>query len=112
VLANVGHIQAGTARGLGFDIGIALGWLVLCYLVLSLGWTPTASRVVLALAVTLIFAILPCFMSPLAPGTNDAVYLALILWLAFAGPIAFVAFLLYMVVILGVKMIVLEMHRR
>lgn len=56
---------AGVFIGSGFaGLGLAALWLVICYLVIVRGWAGLVARLVLALSVTVIFALLPY----LAPG--------------------------------------------
>ena len=83
------------------SIAVAVGWLVVSYLALSLGWRRRiTSRLLLAFAVTLIFAFLPYFMAVREFGiTNAPGYIFLIqMWLTVIGfPIGYTAFLLYVV---------------
>jgi hypothetical protein len=44
----------------GFYLAI-IGWLAMCYVVLTLGWARLTSRLLLGLAVALVFALLPYF---------------------------------------------------
>src|SRR5262245_9560644 len=78
-------LQAASLRGAGFSVRIAVAWLVICYLVLSLGWRRTASRVLLALLVTLLFVFLPSVIPRQALGiSSDAVHIMLIqIWSTF-----------------------------
>jgi hypothetical protein len=84
-----------------FIISIAVGWLVVCYLALSLGWrTRITSRLLLAFAVTLIFAFLPNLMPLRELGIiDDTGHILLIqVWLTFIGfPIGYTAFLFYVI---------------
>jgi hypothetical protein len=54
------RVAASDASLPGFYLAIA-GWLVMCYIVLNLGWARVASRLLLGLAVALVFALLPYF---------------------------------------------------
>jgi hypothetical protein len=82
-------------------IAVAVGWLVVCYLALSLGWRRRiTSRLLLAFVVTLIFAFLPFFMPFRKFGiTNEPGLIFLIqMWQAIIGfPIGYTAFLFYVV---------------
>jgi hypothetical protein len=94
-------LQIGSRHGF-INIAVAAGWLVVCYLTLSLGWrTRITSRLLLAFAVKLIFAFLPVVISPRALGMahNYSVYIMLIqVWLSvIIFPIGYAAFLLYVV---------------
>ena len=79
-------------------IAVAVGWLVVCYLTLSLGWrTRITSRLLLAFAVTLIFAFLPGVIPPRALGLahDHSGYIMLIqVWMSVIG---YTAFLFYVV---------------
>jgi hypothetical protein len=93
--------RAASRSAAAFIISIAAGWLVVCYLILSLGWrTRIMSRLLLAFAVTLIFAFLPNLMPLRELGiTNDSGRILLIqVWLTFIGfPIGYTAFLFYVI---------------
>jgi hypothetical protein len=54
------RVAASIASLAGFYLAIT-GWLGMCYVVLTLGWARLASRLLLGLAVALIFALLPYF---------------------------------------------------
>jgi hypothetical protein len=94
-------LRAGSRRGAAFGLmGIAVAWLVVCLFALSLGWRRIVSRLLLALAVTLIFVIFPYFMPLEALGIrNYAEHIFLIqVWSTVIGfPIGYTAFLFYVV---------------
>jgi hypothetical protein len=54
------RVAASLASLAGFYLAIT-GWLVMCYVALTLGWARLASRLLLGLAVALAFALLPYF---------------------------------------------------
>jgi hypothetical protein len=54
------RVAASIASLGGFYLAI-IGWLAMCYVVLTLGWSRLASRLLLGLAVALVFALLPYF---------------------------------------------------
>jgi len=93
-------LQASSRHGY-ISIAVAVGWLVVSYLALSLGWRRRiTSWLLLAFAVTLIFAFVPYFMPAREFGiTNEPVYILLIqMWLTVIGfPIGYTGFLLYVV---------------
>src|SRR5262245_7268905 len=60
--------EAAALTGEVFGVGVVLVWLVGCYAAITLGWSRLASRLLLALAVTLAFAFLPYFAPTLALG--------------------------------------------
>lgn len=113
------------------DDNIVVAWLVCCFLLIILGWPKLASRLLLALGVTLIFAFLPYFGPILAIGplvnpkcqpneggvppeckiyggdvgnaAHDAVRLG---WKFFYGaPVALVAFVIFALLVLGARLI-------
>jgi len=113
------------------DDNIVIAWLVGCFLVIILGWSRLASRLLLAFGVTLIFAVLPYFGPILAIGplvnpkcrpneggvppectiyggdvgsaAHNAVRLG---WKFFYGaPVAFVAFVLFVIFVLAAHLI-------
>lgn len=113
------------------DDNIVIAWLVCCFLLIILGWSKLASRLLLAFGVTLIFAVLPYFGPILAIGplvnpkcrpneggvppectiyggdvgsaAHNAVRLG---WKFFYGaPVAFVAFVLFVILVLGAHLI-------
>jgi hypothetical protein len=99
-------LQAALRRGIGFNVGVAVGWLVVSYLALSLGWRGTARRLWLAFGVTLIFASLPLFIlfRPLGSHDRPGQLFLIGLWLGYIGiPIGVLAFLLYVAVILAIR---------
>jgi len=53
--------EAGLSIGAVFGVGLVVVWLVICYIAITLGWDRLPSRLLLALAVTLVFAFLPYF---------------------------------------------------
>jgi len=57
-------LEAGLLRGAGFAAGISAVWLALCYVAVNLGWSRVLSRLLLAFAVTIIFAFLP-YLGPM-----------------------------------------------
>ena len=74
---NVGAIirvalQAGSMVAIGFSFGLSTVWLALCYLTIVRGWERRFGRIVLALGVSIIFAIVPYFgpMISLSPLVN------------------------------------------
>ena len=93
-------LQASFRRGY-ISIAVAVGWLVVCYLALSLGWRKRiTSRLLLAFAVTLIFAFFPYFVPVREFGITDGPgqILLIQIWLTFIGfPIGYTAFLFYVV---------------
>ncbi|SDI57559.1 MULTISPECIES: hypothetical protein [Bradyrhizobium] len=113
------------------DDNIVVAWLVCCFLLIILGWRKLASRLLLALGVTLIFAFLPYFGPILAIGplvnpkcqpneggvppeckiyggdvgnaAHDAVRLG---WKFFYGaPVALVAFVIFALLVLGARLV-------
>ncbi|APG12395.1 hypothetical protein M2175_005536 [Bradyrhizobium elkanii] len=68
-----GLITAAVVIGSAFAwLGLAAVWLVMCYLVIVRGWVRLAARLLLALLVTAVFALLP-YLAPgfaIAPFTN------------------------------------------
>jgi hypothetical protein len=113
------------------DDNIVVAWLVCCFLLIILGWHKLASRLLLALGVTLIFAFLPYFGPILAIGplvnpkcqpneggvppeckiyggdvgnaAHDAVRLG---WKFFYGaPVALVAFVIFALLVLGARLV-------
>src|SRR5580704_12424031 len=50
----------------GFGLGVCAGWLAICYLVTTLGWTRLWQRLLVGAVTTAIFAILPYFAPMLA----------------------------------------------
>lgn len=113
------------------DDNIVVAWLVCCFILIVLGWSRLLSRLLLALGVTLIFAVLPYFGPILAIGplvnpkcqpneggvppeckiyggdvgnaAHDAVRLG---WKFFYGaPVALVAFVVFAVLVLGVRLV-------
>jgi hypothetical protein len=113
------------------DDNIVVAWLVCCFLLIIFSWSKLASRLLLAFGVTLIFAVLPYFGPILAIGplvnskcqpneggvppeckiyggdvgnaAHDAVRLG---WKFFYGaPVAFVAFVVFAVLVLGAHLI-------
>jgi hypothetical protein len=111
--------------GFGVLIIAALTWLVVCYLSARLGWKRFASRLLVGLFATLLFAGCPYFASLPALGAfvepqcrlyggdhsvcdlfdsdvgGGAHILLIMIWLSFIGlPLGSVAFLLYVAVIL------------
>jgi hypothetical protein len=60
----VAGLDASLLRGAGFAEGISAVWLALCYVVINWGWSRALSRLLLALAVTIIFAFLP-YLAPM-----------------------------------------------
>jgi hypothetical protein len=125
-------LKAAYAIGSKFaDDNIVVAWLVCCFLLIILGWSRLASRLLLAFGVTLIFAVLPYFGPILAIGplvnpkcrpneggvppectiyggdvgnaAHDAVRLG---WKFFYGaPVALVAFVVFAVLVLGAHLI-------
>jgi hypothetical protein len=125
-------LNASYAIGTKFaDDNIVVAWLVCCFLLIIFGWSRLASRLLLALGVTLIFAVLPYFGPILAIGplvnpkcrpneggvppecriyggdvgnaAHDAVRLG---WKFFYGaPVAFVAFVVFAVLVLGARLV-------
>ena len=93
-------LQVSSRRGY-ISIAVAVGWLVVCYLALSLGWRKRiTSRLLLAFAVTLIFAFFPYFVPVREFGITDGPgqILLIQIWLTFIGfPIGYTAFLFYVV---------------
>jgi hypothetical protein len=61
-----GALQAGLFVSLGFAIGFAAIWLALCYYMVNRGWSWTTSRLLLALLITAVFAVLPYWAPNLA----------------------------------------------
>jgi hypothetical protein len=119
---------AQVSAGLAVVLLVALTWLALCYLSVGLGWKRTASRLLIGLAVTLIFGGLPYFASlpvlgnfvepnckPYGGGfgvcglfdgsVGGGEHILLIqVWLSFIGlPFGSLAFLVYALVILGTR---------
>ena len=48
---------------------VVIAWLVVCYVALTLGWVRTRTRLLLGIAVTLVFAVVPYF-GPMVSITN------------------------------------------
>lgn len=127
-----------SALEVAFDIGskfaddnIVVAWLLCCFSLIVLGWSRLASRLLLALGVTVIFAVLPYFGPILAIGplvnpkcqpneggvppecriyggdvghaAHDAVRLG---WKFFYGaPVAIVAFVVFALFVLGAHLV-------
>jgi hypothetical protein len=116
---------ANATRGTHVVVLVALTWLVFCYLFIVLGWKRTASRLVIGLTVTVIFAGLPYFAALPASGSfvepgcrpNEGGFgvcglfdgsvgsslhiLLMMVWLPFIGvPFGLLAFLAYVAVVL------------
>jgi hypothetical protein len=117
--------KANATRGMDVVVLVALTWLAFCYLSIVLGWTRTASRLVVGLTVTVIFAGLPYFAALPALGSfvepgckpneggfgvcglfNGSVgssghILLIMVWSSFIGvPFGLLAFLAYVAVVL------------
>jgi len=56
-----GALQAGSLIAIGFSFGVSALWLALCYLAIVRGWWQRWSRIALALAASVLFAVLPYF---------------------------------------------------
>jgi hypothetical protein len=67
-----GALQAGSLIAVGFSFGLSAVWLAVCYLAIVWGWRQRWSRIVLALAASVLFAILPYFgpMLSISPLVN------------------------------------------
>jgi hypothetical protein len=121
-------LSAGTLVGLGFGFGVAILWLVLCFIAASVGWTRLWMRLLLGAVITVIFALLPYIAPALAiagfvnascqpneGGVGPCVIYGVdidgaaheavtAIWLAFLGvPIALGMFVIYAVVIVIVR---------
>jgi hypothetical protein len=57
-------IEAGVLVAASFGFGLVVVWLALCFVAISVAWTGVKTRLALALATTLIFAVLP-YVAPL-----------------------------------------------
>lgn len=118
---------SGSAYFIVFCASIAL-WILICFFALTMGWSRTRSRLLLGLAVALVFAVLPYFGPLLAignflnenckaneggvgpctifgghvgPPAHDAVQAG---WLILAGaPIALGAFVVYAIIALIIR---------
>jgi len=67
-------VEAGTTIGGAFGGGVAVAWLAVCCLFITLGWTRLVSRLLLSLAVSMLFALLP-YLAPalsLIPSTSES----------------------------------------
>jgi hypothetical protein len=53
--------EVGVSIGVAFGVGLVIVWLAGCYAAITLGWDSLPRRLLLALAVTLVFAFLPYF---------------------------------------------------
>jgi hypothetical protein len=53
--------EAGTLVGIVLGLGGVVLWLILCYTSITLGWEGLSRRILLALAIALVFAFLPYF---------------------------------------------------
>jgi hypothetical protein len=113
------------------DDYVVVAWLVLCFLLIILGWTRLSSRLLLALGVSLIFGFLPYFGPILSIGhlanpnchpneggippdcniyggeignaAHDAVRLG---WKFFYGaPVALAAFVVFVILALGARLV-------
>jgi len=116
-------LEAASLIGVSFAFGLAAVWLALSYLAIVKGWLSLSSRIQLALAVSLIFAFVPYFgpLLSIAPSISagchpneggipptcmiygdvgDAAHeVVRVVWMFFLGaPIAFVAFLIFVLV--------------
>jgi len=58
-------LEAGSFVGYRFKEGLAAGWLAACYVLVTLGWSRLRSRLSLAFALSLGFAVVP-YAGPLA----------------------------------------------
>lgn len=73
---GAGLIVAATSNGVFWFVAfcvVVTTWLILCYVALTLGWARTLVRLVLGVAVALIFAVVPYFgpMLAIANLVND-----------------------------------------
>lgn len=130
-------LEASSLVALGFGSGIAVLWLAACYFFISQGWTRLSNQLLLAFAVSLIFAFLPYVGPILSIGhlanpncqpneggvgpceiyggdvgnvAHDSVTLS---WLAFYGaPMAFGAFFLYVMIAITVYVVLLMRRQR
>jgi hypothetical protein len=121
-------LQTGSDRNVLFGVGLAAIWLAICYFVVLRGWHKAPVRLRLGILICVIFAILPYLWPGIVLGavtnpfcdlvstvgvTKCLVYKVDIgraaysaagtwLWSFLGGPIAFVCFLVYLI-ILSVK---------
>lgn len=127
---GAGLIVAATSNGVFWFVAFCIvvtTWLILCYIALTLGWARTPIRLVLGVAVALVFAVMPYFgpMLAIANLVNDkcqpnegAIGACLMFggyvgaahqavqvgWLILAGaPIALAAFVIYAIFAIVVR---------
>jgi hypothetical protein len=131
IMANA--LKADLLVAAGFGMGFVVVWLALCYLVITLGWARLISRLLLALLVSMIFAVPPYIMpmltiynfadahcQPNEGGVGSCVifggnvgapahWAVATLWYVFTGlPLALAAFAIYSIFVVVMRLIAMR----